>query len=211
MTGSDASDRSHPDWWDARYLGGDTPWDTGIVPPEVIALVDSPVVSRGWALDLGCGSGVTSCFLATHGFRVVGVDLSQVALRRASARAAASGLPCLFVRASVDCLSFVRMQATLAIDIGCFHNLTPSGRTSYIRTLGELLRPGAHYLLYTFFAPESASGTSDPSTAYVVGPADMAAFAPYFTLLSAAHGQDRERPSAWFHMRRSDGDLAAPS
>lgn len=211
MTGSDAPDRSRPHWWDARYLGGDTPWDTGIVAPEVIALVDSPVVPRGWALDLGCGSGVTSCFLAAHGFRVVGVDLSQVALRRASVRAAVSDLPCLFVRASVDCLSFARMQATLAIDIGCFHNLTPSGRTSYIRSLAGLLRPGAHYLLYTFFSPEVAIGPSDPSTAYVVRSADMAAFAPYFTLLSAAHGQDRERPSAWFHMFRSEVGLAAPS
>ena len=211
MTGLDASERSHSDWWDARYLGGDTPWDTGIVPPEVIALVDSPVVSRGWALDLGCGSGVTSCFLAAHGFRVVGIDLSQVALRRASARAAASGLACSFVRASVGCLGFACMQATLAIDIGCFHNLSPAGRTSYIRALAQLLRPGAHYLLYTFFSPDVAVSPSAPSTAHVVGPADMAAFAPHFTLLSAAHGQDRERPSAWFHMRRSEGDLTAPS
>lgn len=211
MAGLDASERSHSDWWDVRYLGGDTPWDTGIVPPEVIALVDSPLVPRGWALDLGCGSGVTSCFLAAHGFRVIGIDLSQVALRRASARASASGLPCSFVRASVDCLDFVRLQAALAIDIGCFHNLTPTGRTSYVRSLAELLRPGAHYLLYTFFTPEAAVDPSGSSTAYVVGPADMAAFAPHFTLLSAAHGQDRERPSAWLHMRRSDGDFAAPA
>jgi len=209
--GSDAPDRSHSDWWDDRYLGGDTPWDTGIVPPEVVALVDSPVVSRGWALDLGCGSGVTSCFLASHGFRVVGIDLSQVALRRAAARAAAGGLPCSFMRASVDHLGIVRMRATLAIDIGCFHNLTLSGRPSYIRALAELLRPGAHYLLYTFFAPQAAISPSDPSTAYVVSPADMAAFAPHFTLLRAAHGQDRDRPSAWFHMRRSADELTAPA
>lgn len=210
MEGLDGFDRSHSDWWDVRYLGGDTPWDTGIVPPEVIALVDSSLVPRGWALDLGCGSGVTSCFLAAHGFRVVGIDLSQVALRRASARAATSGLPCSFVRATVDCLCFARMRATLAIDIGCFHNLTPSGRTSYIRSLAELLRPGAHYLLYTFFSLEATSSPSDRSTACVVGPADLAAFAPYFTLLSAAHGQDRERPSAWFLLRRSECDLMAP-
>lgn len=209
MAGSDASDRSHPDWWDARYLGGDTPWDTGTVPPEVISLIDSPGVSRGWALDLGCGSGVTSCFLAAHGFRVVGIDLSHVALRCARARSVASGLPCSFVRASVACLDFIRLQATLAIDIGCFHNLTPSGRASYVRSLAECLRPGAHYLLYTFFSLEAAMSPSSSSTAYVVGPSDMAAFAPRFTLLRAAHGQDRERPSAWFHMRRTDSDLTA--
>ncbi len=199
MTGSDMPDRSDVAWWDGRYLSGDTPWDTGIVPPEVITLIESSVVSRGWVLDLGCGSGVTSCYLAAHGFRVVGVDLAQVALRRGLTRASTRGLPCFFVRASAAHLSLVRLQASLAIDIGCFHNLTPSGRTSYIRSLAEHLQAGAHYLLYTFFSSEATSTS-------MIGPADIAAFAPQFTLLKATHGQDRERPSAWFLMRRACRD-----
>jgi hypothetical protein len=52
-----------PAWWDARYASGDTPWDTGIVPPEVRALIGAGEVCQGWALDLGCGSGVTSRYL----------------------------------------------------------------------------------------------------------------------------------------------------
>ena len=140
MTKPDTDARSDASWWEARYLSGDTPWDTGVVPPEVITLVESSGVSRGWALDLGCGSGVTSCYLATHGYRVVGIDLAREALRRGVARAATSALPCFFVRASAARLNFVHIRAALAIDIGCFHNLTPFERKSYIQSLAEHLQ-----------------------------------------------------------------------
>ena len=61
-------ERGSAAWWDARYRSGDIPWDTGIVPPEVVALVESGEPQPGWALDLGCGSGVTSRYLAHTGF-----------------------------------------------------------------------------------------------------------------------------------------------
>ena len=73
-------ERGSAAWWEDRYRSGDIPWDTGIVPPEVVALVSSGLLSSGWALDLGCGSGLSSRYLAAHGFRVVGVDLAQSAL-----------------------------------------------------------------------------------------------------------------------------------
>ena len=51
------------------YRGGDIPWDTGVVPPEVVSLVSSGLLTSGWALDLGCGSGLSSRYLASHGFQ----------------------------------------------------------------------------------------------------------------------------------------------
>ena len=38
-----------------RYASGDTPWDSGITPPEILELLD--ILPAGCALDLGCGSG----------------------------------------------------------------------------------------------------------------------------------------------------------
>ena len=43
------------------------------------------------ALDVGCGTGRNTCYLAGLGARTVGVDFSSAALARARARAA--GLP----------------------------------------------------------------------------------------------------------------------
>jgi SAM-dependent methyltransferase len=193
--------RRDPDWWEARYAGGDIPWDTGITPPEVVALVESGKVAKGWALDLGCGSGVTSRYLGGKGFRVVGLDLSLYALRRGVQQAAAERLACYFLRASVADLAFLRVKATLAVDVGCFHSLPPPAKQSYIRSLAEHIVPGGYYLLYTFVG-RSPTGEGEPA-----GPsislADVAAFAPWFALRSAAHGDDRGRASSWFLMQRT--------
>jgi 2-polyprenyl-3-methyl-5-hydroxy-6-metoxy-1,4-benzoquinol methylase len=46
----------------------------------------------GHALDLGCGDGSSAIWLAANGWTVTGVDLSQVALDRAAARAVREGV-----------------------------------------------------------------------------------------------------------------------
>ncbi len=193
-----------PAWWDARYTGGDAPWDTGIVPPEVVTLVGSGALQRGWALDLGCGSGVTSCYLAQHGFRVVGIDLALSALRRARAAAAEQDLPAFFCLGDVADLGFLRLVAVLAVDIGCFHAIPPERRPAYIASLAAHLMPGAFYLLYAF-EPTSADAVGRSG----VSPTDLALFAPAFSLCWAQHGMDRDRPAAWYLWRRTGSGARA--
>ncbi|MEJ5199424.1 MAG: class I SAM-dependent methyltransferase [Anaerolineae bacterium] len=187
-----------PEWWNARYLAGDTPWDTGIVPPEVVALVGGGALPRGWALDLGCGSGVPSRYLAQHGFAVIGIDLAFAALARARRSAAAAGLAAFFCLGDVADLGFLRVRATLAIDIGCFHAIPPERRPVYVTSLAEHLLPGAFYLLYAF-----EPATTEPASHTGVGPAELARFAPAFVLRWAQHGLDRDRPAAWYLWQRA--------
>jgi SAM-dependent methyltransferase len=188
-----------PAWWDARYASGETPWETGIVPPEVVALIVTGELQAGWALDLGCGSGVTSRYLAQHGFRVIGVDLAFSALVRADRAAVALGLPVYMCQGDVTDLGFLRVRATLAVDIGCFHGVPPDRRPAYSASLADHLWPGAAYLLYAF-SPAPGESTNRRG----VGPADLACFAPHFTLCWAQHGYDRERPAAWYLWRRAN-------
>jgi len=64
------------------------PWDTGITPPEVVEAIEGPEALRpGRALDLGCGTGTNSLYLARHGWNVVGVDLAVRAIRQARRKA----------------------------------------------------------------------------------------------------------------------------
>lgn len=186
-------------WWDARYLSGDCPWDTGIVPPEVEALVTSGLLVSGWALDLGCGSGVSSRYLAQQGFCVVGVDLAQSALVRARRAATAAALPAFFCRGDVSDLGFLSIRATFALDIGCFHGVPLERRPAYVASLADHLAPGAAYLLYAF---EPFLGGEDEAPRGV-GSAAIARFAPYFRLCWARHGRDGDRPAAWYLFRRA--------
>ena len=183
-------------------MSGDAPWDTGITPPEVVRLIESGRVARGWALDLGCGPGVTSRYLAENGFQVVGLDLAHIALARGAKQAATRSLSCYFVRGSVEALPILRIGVTLAVDIGCFHSLSPVARASYIRSLTERVIPGGYYLLYTFVMLPGELAEDEPGGP-TVSLSDVAAFAPWFALRNSAYGEDRGRVSAWFLMQRA--------
>jgi SAM-dependent methyltransferase len=194
------------EWWNERYRAGDSPWDTGVVPPEVVDLIAGGQVRPGWALDLGCGTGLSSRYLASHGFRVVGIDLALSALARASEAARAEALPAFFCLADVADLGLLRVRASFALDVGCFHAIHPDRRSVYIESLAARLLPGAFFLLYALTL--SSAGTGAPTAGEEVGPrgigpADIGRFAPDFVLRRAQHGQDRERPSAWYLLQRA--------
>jgi SAM-dependent methyltransferase len=77
------------EFWDERYGDGERIWSgrpNGALVREVADL------KAGTALDLGCGEGADAIWLAGQGWRVVGVDVSQVALARAAAHAEQAGV-----------------------------------------------------------------------------------------------------------------------
>jgi SAM-dependent methyltransferase len=191
-------ERGSAAWWEERYRSGDIPWDTGVVPPELVALVSSGQLSSGWALDLGCGSGLNSRYLASHGFRVVGVDLSQSALVRGRRIAEKDAISAYSCRGDVSNLGFLAIQAMFALDIGCFHAVPIERQPAYVASLAAHLLPGAYYLLYAF---EPTPGANDAPAG--IGPREIALFIPHFVLRWVRHGLDRDRPSAWYLMQRS--------
>ncbi|MBO3737908.1 bifunctional NAD(P)/FAD-dependent oxidoreductase/class I SAM-dependent methyltransferase [Actinoplanes flavus] len=75
--------------WEQRYRGKDAIW-SGRPNPQLVAEV--PGLTPGRALDVGCGEGADTVWLAEHGWEVTGVDISTVALERAAGHAAAAGV-----------------------------------------------------------------------------------------------------------------------
>ncbi len=98
-------------------------------------------------LDVGCGAGTNSLFLARAGYRVSGVDLAPLAIEAARRRAHRLGLRVDF-RAE-DALRMPYRERTFGalVDVGCFHTLPIPLRTAYSRELGRVLRPRGSYLL----------------------------------------------------------------
>lgn len=82
-----AQDSSQPDFWDARYRGGTTPWDAGGVPPKLAAWLAGET-SPLRVLVPGCGSGYEVQAFAEHGHDVLGIDFSDAALEAAKHRVA---------------------------------------------------------------------------------------------------------------------------
>lgn len=79
-------------FWDELYGQRDQVW-SGRPNPHLVDVAGP--LPAGTALDLGCGEGADSIWLAGRGWRVTAVDISVTALDRAAARANADGVAAL--------------------------------------------------------------------------------------------------------------------
>jgi SAM-dependent methyltransferase len=185
--------------FELRYLTGDAPWDSGVSPPELLEFLQEHQPGR--AIDLGCGTGTNALAMADHGWHVVAVDRSFVAIMKARRRRAPSNASVRFVRCDVTRLAS-RVATTgpfdLALDLGCLHTLAAAQRPAYVADVQRRLAPGATYLLYTFLSREDDGESRRPSEAEILG-----LFARGFEPQRVEHGSFRERPSAWFTFRKA--------
>ena len=81
--------------WDARYREGaysQRPWPSDFLQQNIRAVANNSEQSPGRALDLACGAGRNSVFLADYGFATQGVDISAAALARGAAYATNVGV-----------------------------------------------------------------------------------------------------------------------
>lgn len=84
--------------WDSRWR-----CRTGSSLQADLLIVDhAELLSGGLALDLACGMGQNAIWLAQHGYRVLGVDISMVALARARQNARNAGVERNVCFAQVD-------------------------------------------------------------------------------------------------------------
>ncbi|MCW2747718.1 MAG: class SAM-dependent methyltransferase [Nocardioidaceae bacterium] len=82
---ADATDFFTEAFWDDRYGSADMVW-SGSPNPHLVTYASD--LGAGTALDVGSGEGADAIWLAHRGWHVTGLDLSNVALRKAAARAA---------------------------------------------------------------------------------------------------------------------------
>jgi SAM-dependent methyltransferase len=75
-------------FWDERYSSQSSLWSGN---PNVQLISETSQLSPGAALDVGSGEGADAIWLAQRGWQVTAVDLSTVAIRRATAHAAQAG------------------------------------------------------------------------------------------------------------------------
>lgn len=183
------------------------PWDGALPPPEVIALAAE--LPPGRALDLGCGYGRASIYLARHGWTCDGVDFIPEAVAGARERAAAAGVAerATFHVLPVTDLAPLAPPYDLAIDVGCLHNLRGDDLRAYAAGVARLVGAGGMFIL---FAHGPSTNTDDQRNG-VDETTICALFTPAFAVERVEHGTTNTpngnvRASAWFWLRRSTSE-----
>ena len=115
------------------------------------------------ALDIACGEGRNSLFLAQHGFRVVGTGLLAIGLAKGRNRAQTNGLDVDFRRVDLD--DYI-IEGTFDLILNfnfLLRKLIPSEVAS--------LKPGGVLLFDTIMASEQLIQTHNP--AYLLQPGEL--------------------------------------
>jgi SAM-dependent methyltransferase len=128
--------------WHEHYALGETPWDIGEPAPHLVELREAGRLPTGRALDVGCGTGSSTRYLAGQGYDAVGVDVVELAIDKARAAAVA-------VAGQVEfrVLDFLEDDPPsgpfdLVFDRGCFHVFDDAGdRARFAERVARCLAP----------------------------------------------------------------------
>ena len=181
--------------FELRYIMGNTPWDTGVSPPELVSFLrENP---PGRALDLGCGTGTNAITIHAFGWDVIGVDSSYFAIKRAIEKTMCQAKEVDFRRLDVSTLKGIEGPFDLILDIGCFHSLSKAARARYVERLAQLIDPTGTYLLYTWLSTSGGTGELGPTPGEI-----QSTFSPIFPSIVHEMGTDQGRSSAWYWMKQ---------
>jgi SAM-dependent methyltransferase len=133
--------------WNDRYRDGNLPWDTGQPSSELQRAINRNQIQPCRALELGCGTGTNSVWLAEQGFEVTGIDLAPLAVEQAKKRASAAGVKAHF--AVADVLNLPNLDGLFAFffDRGCYHAVRRDAPDQYAPAVARQLVSGGRGLI----------------------------------------------------------------
>lgn len=151
--------------WDDRYRSDDR-WRAEHAPfPWLVE--HTPSTPDGLALDMACGLGHNALWLAGQGYRVLGVDISLVALRRGLRAARSQYLDGRVLFAQVDMDHFRPPQA--GFDLICVIRFLSR---DLFPAIISALKPGG-LLLYATLNWRYADFSPETPSVYLLSPGEL--------------------------------------
>lgn len=125
-------------------------WTRTKPPQELIELIESGKIKPCKALDIGCGEGFYSIYLALKGFDVIGIDLSEKAIQYAKENAAKQGVNVCFMQMEIASLEKLKEKFDFILEWGVLHHIMPLQRQKYVKDVSRILNKGGKYLSVCF-------------------------------------------------------------
>ncbi|MDH6697795.1 class I SAM-dependent methyltransferase [Streptomyces sp. MAA16] len=128
-------------FWEKHYAGMDARWGTK-PNPVLTALLADLAPAPGTSLDLGCGHGGDALWLAAQGWDVTAVDVSQTALDRVAAGAAATDVTDRIHTRRHDLAETFPDGTFDLVTATYFHSPIAMAREHVLRRAAEAVAPG---------------------------------------------------------------------
>lgn len=185
--------------WDKRYVDNELPWDSGRPDEHLAAVIKAHGIKPGRALEIGCGTGTNSIWLAQQGFKVTGMDISPTAIARAEEKAAAAGVNCRFLVGDFMVDQAPGAPFAFVYDRGCLHVFEGHEELSrFASRVRDVLAPDGiwHSLIGSTDGPPRDTGPPRQSATAIV-----AAVEPWFEVLelrsTTFDNEEHKHARAW--------------
>jgi SAM-dependent methyltransferase len=154
--------------WNQRYRSADLVW--GMEPNQFVAQALEEREPAGGALDLACGEGRNAIWLARRGWRVTGVDLSDVAIERARKLAEAAGVEAEWICG--DLTSYEPDPAAFALVVISYLQVPEAARRSVLAHAASALAPGGALFMIGHARRNLTEGVGGPRDPAVLWDSD---------------------------------------
>ncbi len=129
---------------------------------EIVAESGSP----GTCLDIGCGGGTDTVYMASQGWQVTALDFIGKALEMTRERAAEQGLEIATIEADITAWDPVG-EFDLVLDHGLLHNMDPVRYPAYRERVMQSIAPGGNLVILHWLqrTPEEQQSELGPTRA----------------------------------------------
>jgi SAM-dependent methyltransferase len=155
--------------WDERYSTDELIWKAD---PNRFLVEETEAFEPGRALDVACGEGRNSVWLASRGWRVTGVDFSHAGLAKAARLATERGVEVTLVEA--DVVQWRPPPASFDLVIVMYLHLVADERRQVLANAASALAPGGTLLVVGHDLSNLEEGTGGPQDpALLFSPEDI--------------------------------------
>lgn len=145
-------EREDSKWWSKFYSNKEksVPFFKNIPDENLVSYLNSGILKKGKVLDIGCGYGRNSLYLAQNGFEVYGIDFARTSIEWGEQLAREKSISVNFLCQSIFDFQHEPEYFDFIYDSGCFHHIKPHRRHQYLNKVLSFLKPDGYFAMVCF-------------------------------------------------------------